>query len=230
MSAIRQQLLIETGSEDLLIFLPGFLCRPRNYTALLEPLGKAGLSILIPNLGKRWGAELSGRFTATDEGVLAAGLVTEHSGYGRRVWLAGHSRGGQVAWMTSEEVAPVGLMLIDPVDSDGRKIRPTATATAPRFDLQPLIIGAGLGGRCAPALVNHDAFAAKIAATHLVLPEAGHADILNDNSRLAGRRICPGGPKPDATRASVTSLMDLFMADKLNRESAGQLPTTVLWR
>lgn len=221
---------METGSVDLLIFLPGFLGRPGHYTELVRPLWRAGLSVLIPNLGKHWLAEMSGRFTAADETALAIDVVDQRIAQGRRIWLAGHSRGGQVAWGVAEARALSGLMLVDPVDSAGRKIRPVVTAHPAKFDLPTLIIGAGLGGRCAPAQVNHDAFAAQTRSTHLVLPECGHADLLNTSPRRAGRRICPGGPQPNAARVTIGALLGLFIAGRLDRSTTANLPAEVDWR
>ncbi len=216
-------------SDQILIFLPGFLGRPKQYTDLLTPLAGLGLNLLIPNLHKNWRQELSGAFTAEEESRVAVPVVQDQIRQGRKVWLAGHSRGAQVAWRAAESLELEGLILIDPVDSDGRHVRPTVTVRDPDFELAPLTIGAGLGGRCAPAGVNHEAFAARASGPHLVLPKCGHADMLNDPARKVARRICPGGPDPDAQRSTLADLLALFVSGELDPRETANLSAQVMW-
>ena len=222
-------LFLPGPSAEILIFLPGFLGRPKQYTDLLTPLAGLGLNLLVPNLHKNWRRELSGAFTAEDESRIAVTVVQDQIQQGRKVWLAGHSRGGQVAWRAAESLAIEGLILVDPVDSDGRHVRPTVTVRDPDFDLEPLTIGAGVGGRCAPTGVNHEVFAARVSGPHLVLPQCGHADMLNDPARKAARRICPGGPDPDAQRATLAELMALFITGELDPQATANLSASVTW-
>lgn len=102
-----------------------------------------------------------------------------------------------------------GLILVDPVDGSGRRpAGPEACANAASFDLPTLIIGAGIGGNCAPAAVNHDVFAAATpGADHVVVAGLGHADILCGPVRTLGRLLCGGGDDPTTARRRVSELM-----------------------
>jgi pimeloyl-ACP methyl ester carboxylesterase len=130
--------------------------------------------------------------------------------------LAGHSRGGQAAWRAAQLLGGecAGLMLVDPVDGGGgpRPAERTSTAAPVALNCAALIIGAGLGGRCAPAAVNHECFAeACPTATHVVVPDMGHADVLTGRALRLGRLLCGGGSDPAAARRQVTDLMLEFM-------------------
>ena len=71
-----------------------------------------------------------------------------------RLWLAGHSRGGQVAWRVAQ-LDPdriAGLFLVDPVDGAGRDGGgPRAAAEPVRLRLPDDDRRGWQGGRCALA-------------------------------------------------------------------------------
>jgi pimeloyl-ACP methyl ester carboxylesterase len=143
------------------------------------------------------------------EAQAAVNLVADLARSGMPVWLAGHSRGGQAAWLAAEalerDAQPAGLVLIDPVGSPGVRSVP---ARPPLFSLDCLVIGAGIGSRCAPAGVNHQRFAtAAPRRIHATVHECGHADVLTGRALRWGRKLCPGGPDPQAGRATVTALI-----------------------
>ena len=113
-----------------------------------------------------------------------------------------------------------GLILVDPVDGSGRRPSgPDACARPASFDQPTLIIGAGRGGACAPAAVNHGVFAAAApAASHIVVAQLGHADVLCGPALTVGRALCGGGPDPAAARLRVSALM---LAAIASAQSAG---------
>jgi pimeloyl-ACP methyl ester carboxylesterase len=129
------------------------------------------------------------------------------------VFLGGHSRGGQAAWraanLLAREGLPAGLVLVDPVDGAGRApTQPAATSAPAAFTCPALVVGAGLGGRCAPEPVNHRVFAAAAPhARHVVVTRLGHADVLDGRARTAGRWLCGGAEDPGPGRAAVTALV-----------------------
>lgn len=202
----------------VVVFLHGFMSPPRSYGALLAPLRAAGLEVVAPSLDPLGPAALLGGHPVEDESAAAAGLVRDLAERRRRpVALAGHSRGGQAAYRATGLLAGSGLVdslvLVDPVDGGGRPPQVRTSTSAPAaFDTPALVVGAGLGGRCAPEPVNHEAFAdACPRARHVVVPDLGHADVLDGRSRTLGRRLCAGGSDPDAGRAAVSRLLVSFV-------------------
>jgi alpha-beta hydrolase superfamily lysophospholipase len=218
------------GGEPLLYFLPGFMARPMNYQQLLSPLADNGIEVRVPDLRQGLRAVWSPRAVAAAQASEVAELVGIAIAEGREVWLAGHSRGGQVAWRAAGITTPDGLVLVDPVDGNGPRSKADATRNLAEFGISPVIIGAGVGGRCAPDNLNHRVFAAASAnPRHLIVKDCGHADILNDSARLFGRRICGGGPNPEESRQTVTELMSLAVTSQLTPEKLPELVGEVSW-
>lgn len=157
------------------------------------------------------------------EAAAAADLVRSTAAQRRTasVVLGGHSRGGQAAWRAAALMArdglPAGVVLVDPVDGEGRApTGPVTTASPAGFGCPVLIIGAGIAGRCAPDGVNHRAFAsAAPQARHVVVRSLGHADVLQGAARSMGRRLCPGRDNPDVGRAACSALVTTFVGECL---------------
>ncbi len=211
-------MLLPGGDERMLIFLPGFMTSADAYADLLLPVAEAGTSVCVPQLYKRGPSALLGKVSVSSEADAAAELVRDAArrNPGATVYLGGHSRGGQAAWLAASRLAPdlpAGLVLLDPVDGEGRNpSAPTSTASGARVVCRTLIIGAGIGGRCAPEPVNHIVFlAATPGASHVVVEQLGHADMLTGRSRDFGRRLCPGAHDPDPGRAECSALIDGFV-------------------
>ena len=199
------------GGDRVLVLLPGFVAPARSYTGLVSPLvaSDPGLRVVVPQLYRIDPGVLTGRYSVAQEALDAADLVADLARSGVPVWLAGHSRGGQAAWLAAEALEgyarPAGLVLIDPVGSPGPR---AVAARPPRFSLECLVIGAGISSWCAPAGVNHQRFAtAAPRRIHVTVQECGHADVLTGRALRWGRTLCPGGPDPQAARATVTALI-----------------------
>jgi pimeloyl-ACP methyl ester carboxylesterase len=195
--------------ERTLIFLPGFMAAPSAYSALLTPVMMAGWHVIVPQLYPRGLPALLGKYSVRDEAAAAAALVS-----GRCV-IGGHSRGGQAAWLAAGMSDVAGVVLVDPVDGQGRRPSgPVSTAQPAGFSAPCLVIGAGKGGRCAPAEVNYEHFtAATPTATEVVIPELGHADVLEGRAGAFGRRVCGGAADPTAARRHVAELILGFVND-----------------
>ncbi len=195
-------------APTILVFLPGFLVPPAAYRDLLLGVAAGGVTCHVPQLYPRGLSAAAGRQSVQSEAEAAADLVTALSGPGRAVWLAGHSRGGQAAWRAAGLCDVAGLILVDPVDGAGPRSAPTTTKRPPGFEVEPCVIGAGLGGRCAPTRLNHDAFAAAAPrATHVVVADCGHGDMLSGRWRRGARLLCGGGSDPDRSRATMGDLI-----------------------
>lgn len=201
------EIRIGSGSREVL-FLPGFMSSPQAYRELLEPVADAGWTVRIPQLYKRGLGTLLGNVGVRQEAMAAAALLEPSS------LVAGHSRGGQAAWLAAGLTPVAGVVLVDPVDGEGRKPSgPTSTAAPAAFDAPCLIVGAGVRGACAPAQVNYECFVrATPGARSVVVPGLGHADILGGRARSFGRRLCGGGADPDAARREVSRLIVQFVA------------------
>lgn len=216
---------VGTGRDRVLVLLPGFLAPAASYAALVGPLSESdlGLRVLVPELYRIGPSVLTGRYSVAQEALEAAQLVRDLARSGVPVWLAGHSRGGQAAWLAAEVLAeadrPAGLVLIDPVDSPGST---SVAARPPRFTLGCLVVGAGIGSRCAPAGVNHERFAAAAAnRIHATVPGCGHADVLTGRALRWGRWLCTGGPDPQRARATVTALIAAHLRGELEPHLTG---------
>jgi pimeloyl-ACP methyl ester carboxylesterase len=206
-----------TVDDRTLVLLPGFLSSPRAYDALVAPLAATGVQVEVPSLAPGRLALLSGRYAVEQEGVDAAALVRRLVERGRRVVLAGHSRGGQAALRAARILVPdddvrrhlLGLVLVDPVDGGGRQPSArTTTAWRTSLGVPTTVVGAGQGGACAPEPVNHVAFADAVPdARHVVVEGLGHADMLDGAERTLGRRLCGGADDPDPGSALVGRLL-----------------------
>jgi pimeloyl-ACP methyl ester carboxylesterase len=207
---------LPTGSLELgtarrghLLFLAGFMTAPRAYTSLLAPVAATGIHVVVPRLARRGLRVLTGRYGPDDEAgdaiALARRLGAENPG---PLWLGGHSRGGLVAWLAATSIEPLGIVLVDPVSGGGGPR--AAPEPPPRRTLHCpcLVVGCALGGRCAPAGRNHDEFA-RVAAgcTHVVVPDCGHADMLDGVDARLGRLACGHGQDPAAARAAISALL-----------------------
>lgn len=204
----------------LVVFFHGFMTTPTAYRTLLGALADERTVVVAPRMYRPGPAALAGHPTATQEAAAGASIVDElrRSYHPAELWLAGHSRGGQVAWIVAGDTMPDGLIVVDPVDGGGPKAtRLNAAATPARFESRTLVIGAGSGGRCAPDAVNHDVFAAAapLGATHVVVRDMGHADLLDDRPRRLARLMCPGHDHPDLARLTVVELMRAFLEGAL---------------
>lgn len=210
---------IAGSHSGALIFLPGFMSSAESYRALLEPVAAHGPTVIVPQLYKRGPAALFGRVSVAWEAAAAADLVrdtaTEMDG---PVSVGGHSRGGQAAWLAASLLSPElphRLVLIDPVDGEGRNpSTPTSTVSGAAVACPTLVVGAGIGGRCAPEPVNHHIFAAATPhSRHVVVEQLGHADMLNGRSRDFGRTLCTGAADPDPGRDVCSALISAFLED-----------------
>ncbi|MGE3811356.1 MAG: hypothetical protein AB7I24_07390 [Candidatus Nanopelagicales bacterium] len=208
-------LVVEGGGPDALVLLPGFMNAASSYSSLARSVAASGTSVVVAQLYRRGVGALAGRVPVSAEACAAADLVraTAAQRPRARIHLAGHSRGGQAAWLAAgllaDEGLPASLVLIDPVDGEGRRpSAPVSTASEAAFDSPCIVVGAGIGGRCAPEGVNHDQFArATPSARHVVVDGLGHADMLDERPRAVGRRLCSGGPDPDSARDALAALI-----------------------
>jgi pimeloyl-ACP methyl ester carboxylesterase len=231
-------LVVPAPGPDVLVLLPGFMIAASAYTALAESVADAGSTVIVPQLYRRGFGALAGRAPVAAEAAAAAALVRRVAADkpGARVHLGGHSRGGQAAWRAAGPLAggglPASVVLLDPVDGQGRRPSgPTSTAVPAAFTVPTLVVGAGVGGRCAPEGINHWQFArATPAARHLLVEGLGHADLLVGRGRELGRRLCGGGDDPDAARAVLAALINAWITAVAASAPLPTVPGTAVLR
>lgn len=237
-------LVLGPDRPRVLVFLPGFLTPSTAYAQLLEEVAAAGVvQVRIAVLHRPALPALLGHPSVRGDAEEAAALVQPLLQEGREVWVGGHSRGGQAAWLAAGLVPVQGLVLVDPVDGAGPRSGATTTSRPAPWGICPLIIGAGIGGRCAPEHLNHERFAAAApCCTHLVVTGCGHADMLGGRFGAVGRRLCGGGEDPSAARRTVSALIAAHLRGDLAPVDVGEpsidaragldgrWPLPVIWR
>jgi dienelactone hydrolase len=203
------------GADDrpCMVFLPGFFVAPVSYRALLAPVAEAGMRVVVPLLVPRGPRLALGRVSPEQEAERAVELVQRLAGDGP-IALAGHSRGGLVAWLAAAARPPARLAVVDPVAGGGPPWRPATRPVGLVPGLAPLIIGCGVGGPCAPTGRNHQVFADSTPdAVHVVVEDAGHADVLDGRFAALGRRVCSSGSDPGAARRRISALLVEHLTD-----------------
>ena len=201
--------------SDVLFLSPGFMVPAGAYSTLLRSIDATSAQVVVGSEGSVV-RRATGKVTVDHD---ARRLVERaRTSTATRVWLAGHSRGGGVAWlaadrMVSEGMSIAGLVLLDPVWGDGGpRATPPPLPAAPRCPT--LIVGFGIGGPCAPGGRTHDVFAAAAPdARHVVVADCAHGDILDDRwARIAGV-VCRRGPDRAAARSAVAVIVTDFIDD-----------------
>lgn len=197
-----------TGTETRrLVFCRGFLLRPDGYDEMLTLVASHGVAVFAPVSHRRDPAALVGMRSPPAEAHDVGRLVSELG----HPAIAGHSRGGQVAWLVARDHPVAGLVAIDPVartsprgpsSNHGGKVQVAA------WDAPTMIIGASHGGRCAPKGRNHEVFvaAAPDRARHIVAA-MGHGDMLSGGARRLVRAICSGVEDPSGVPRAVGGLV-----------------------
>jgi chlorophyllase len=219
------------GNYPVVVCQHGFITRNEAYSEILTHLASHGFVVVAPHMYEPGLAALLGQPTAAEEALIAAqvlswlptGLATTlgYSPETGRLGLAGHSRGGKVAWLmlVTDPSRAQAVAGVDPVDGTGGPFGNQARVVQGpfAFSLPALVIGTGLGGSCAPAGDNHEQFyaASRSPAWHVVIPDAGHADILDEASAVAASSVCPGGSDRGAVRRLTAGLLVAFFRGSL---------------
>lgn len=202
----------QPGEYPLLILLHGYLLLNNFYTQLLTHIASHGYITIAPQMYM-----VAGPDSTPEVADVAAIIDWLPAGFSNhlpenvkpdfgKLAVAGHSRGGKVAFgtavkrakMTSPLLGYKAVVGIDPVDGMGSGQQtppPVLSYEDHSFQLAgipSLVIGSGLGSvkrnplfpPCAPAGVNHRDFfrECRAPAYHLVASEYGHNDFLDDKT------------------------------------------------
>lgn len=214
------------GVYSVVVFQHGFMARSSDYSALLQHLASHGFVVVAPQMYEPGLAPLMGKPTSDEEAALALkvlewlpGKLGEATGAAvrtDRLGIAGHSRGGKVAWTLARSHPELfrGIAGVDPVDGRGgpRGNQPRIADTPFEYSFPSLVIGMELGGSCAPAGDNHEQFygAVPAPAWHVIVRDAGHGDMLDDEMARAAAAICATGGDRAGIRAETAGLLVAF--------------------
>ena len=223
----------------MVIFQHGFGGSIKAYETISEHLASHGFVVVLPQM---YGPGFQGAPTAEEEATLGLDVLswieTNINGFipvqadTTLLGLAGHSRGGQVAYrITLQLLEKVkALAGVDPVDATEMS-NDTSIVTGPlTFDIPTYILGAGLGPipvqggpfniPCAPEEAGPIHFyCANPNPTWLVTATThGHADMIDEEDFS---EFCPGGPDRDGMRALTGGTLAAFFSGILQgNESA----------
>jgi chlorophyllase len=224
------------GNYPVVVFQHGFITRNEAYNEILSHLASHGFVVAAPQMYEPGLAALLGKPTAAEEALTAAQVLSwlpaglpatlGYSPATNRLGLAGHSRGGKVAWLmlVADPSRAQAVAGVDPVDGTGGPFGNQARVVHGPFTFSPpaLVIGTGLGGDCAPAGDNHEQFyaASRSPAWHVVIPDAGHADMLDEVAAITASSVCPGGPDGAAARRLTAGLLVAFFRGSLQGDAS----------
>ncbi len=229
----------DAGAYALILFQHGFMTRNAAYDEMLRHVASHGFVVVAPQMYEPGLAALLGSPTAADEAVAAAEIIawlgapsdSPAHAVGRMdlLAMAGHSRGGKVAWA----VAAAGvdslraIAFVDPVDGAGGPLgnQPRVLEQPLPANLPVLAIGTELGGACAPAGDNHEQFyaAASAPAWHVIALNVGHGDVLDEPDARAAALVCASGSDRAGMRRLTAGLMvALFKAALLDDQTASE--------
>jgi len=226
------------GRYPVIVFQHGFGGSIKSYETISEHLASHGFVVVLPQM---YGPGFEGAPTATEEATLGLAVLSwiedtindfipVHADT-TLLGLAGHSRGGQVAYRIALQRAGKvkALAGVDPVDATAMS-NDTVIVTGPlTFDIPTYILGAGLGPipveggvfeiPCAPPEVGYNHFFTNnpspswlvVATTH------GHADMIDEEDY---REFCPGGPDRDGMRALTAGTLAAFFSGILQNNDA----------
>lgn len=224
----------------VIIFQHGFTGSITGYETIMSHLASHGFVVVVPQMyppGDFAGAPTTEEETALGIKIISwleenINTVVSVNADTALLGLAGHSRGGLIAYRMALEVTEKvsALAGVDPVDSL-EIFGQTPFITGPlNFDIPTYILGTGLGPEvveggeieiaCAPAEAGPNHFyEANPSPSWLVTATThGHADMIDEEDYT---EFCPGGPDRDGMRSLTAGNLAAFFSGKLQgNESA----------
>ncbi|MCA2980674.1 MAG: hypothetical protein INH41_15150 [Myxococcaceae bacterium] len=227
---------VTAGTYPVVQFQHGFLSDRRAYDELLVHLASHGFVVVAPQMYPADGVPL-GKAGAPDEAraagevarwaQAAAATIMGSAADPRPPGLAGHSRGGKVAWwLSAQERFPArALVGVDPVDGRGGPLLSAQPEALPGpLETAPpsLVLGMELGGSCAPEGDNYRHFFERTTppTTLLLVKNQGHADMLDADVDSGG--LCRAGPDREETRRFTAGAMTAFFRATLQDDDVAR--------
>jgi pimeloyl-ACP methyl ester carboxylesterase len=222
----------------VVVFQHGFGGSIKAYETISNHLASHGFVVILPQM---YGPGFQDAPIAEEEAVLGLQIISwvedninSHipvTADTSLLGLAGHSRGGQVAYRMALQIPQKvkALAGVDPVDALGFAGQ-TPIITGPlNFDIPTYILGTGLGPivveggpievACAPEEVGPIHFyCANPNPTWLVISTThGHADMIDEENFS---EFCPGGPDRDGMRTLTGGTLAAFFSGILQENGA----------
>ncbi len=224
----------------VIIFQHGFTGSIEGYETIMSHLASHGFVVVVPQMYPP--GDFSGAPTPEEEAALGIKIISwleenintvvSVNADTTLLGLAGHSRGGLIAYRMALEVTEKvsALAGVDPVDSL-EIFGQTPFITGPlSFDIPTYILGTGLGPEvveggeieiaCAPAEAgpNHFYDANPSPSWLVTATTHGHADMIDEEDYT---EFCPGGSDRDGMRSLTAGNLAAFFSGKLQgNESA----------
>ncbi|XP_078164517.1 chlorophyllase 2 isoform X2 [Carex rostrata] len=240
---------VEEGEYPVVVFLHGYLLYNSFYSQLLHHVASHGFVVIAPQLyvvsGPDTTEEIKSAASLLDWLVhnLASSLPPNVQPNLAKLSIAGHSRGGKVAFalalskVVSSPLKISALIGIDPVDGMdmGNQTPPpilTYTPNSLKLDMPVLVVGSGLGELkrnalfppAAPKGVSHEQFFKECCAPacYFVAKDYGHLDMLDDETKgFRGNLtycIAKNGKERKSMRVFVGGIMVAFLKAYLENE------------
>lgn len=221
------------GGFPVVVFQHGFLLANADYSEMLVHVASHGFTVVAPQMYAPHGLPFGQPTIAEETSLLAQVIDWIQTGLGTavgvsadatRLGLAGHSRGGKVVWnlLINDSTRALAVAGVDPVDG-GFFGQQRIVNGQFGFSLPTLVMGAGQGSRCAPEGDNHEQFyqASSGPAWHVIVADAGHMDMLNDDLGSCGLicAICPVGADRAAMRELTAGMLTAFFRATLQGDS-----------
>lgn len=231
----------------------GFCMYPQFYSQLMQHVASHGYIVVAPKMYTMFEPSDTPTEIANAAKVVAwlpDGLARSFSAVTSaqpdlsKLAIAGHSRGGKVAFALAlgigvKSALPFsGIAALDPVDgmsSTSQTEPPVLRFSEGGFDGLPpaLVMGTGLGHlqrnrffpACAPEGVSHRAFFrdCRSPAYHFVASDYGHMDFLDDKTRglvgLCTYVVAKDGPSRQALRKHAGGLLVSFFNSVLKKDN-----------
>ncbi len=227
------------GAYGVVVLQHAFQVTNHSYDQIAAHIASHGFVVILPRMYDPGIGPIIGMPTAALETERAAAVIDWIPARLERlpgiefnnvnIGLAGHSRGGKVAFGVAaagnERVA--ALAGIDPVDGTGGPggNQPRVTAEPFVFDIPTLIIGAGIAGACAPEGDNYVQFfeASPPPSTLVIATDYGHGDMLDEETAALAASVCASNDDRELMRRLTAGLLVAFFRAQLQDAPAATL-------
>jgi len=225
------------GAYPVIVLQHAFQITNHSYDQIAAHIASHGFIVVLPRMYDPGIGPIIGMPTAALETERAAVVVDWIPARLERlpgiefnninIGLAGHSRGGKVAFgvATAGNDRVAALVGIDPVDGTGGPggNQPRVTGEPFAFEISTLIIGAGIAGACAPEGDNYVQFfeASPSPSKLVVATDYGHGDMLDEETAALAASVCASNDDREPMRRLTAGLLVAFFRAQLQDASSG---------